>query len=223
MSRANLSPIKAFLFDLDGTLVDSELYHYRAYQKVINSLGHDLSQEIFIHKWMINGQGMKNFLEKYQIDADPDAMRQKKRDIFVDLVTRELKPFPGVVKLLDWAKENQIPTAVASGSRSDEVKFILETIGLMPYFQVVLGFNDVNNHKPAPDVFIEAAKLLQVEPQNCLVFENTPIGVQAAQAAGMKCVLIPSSFSQALKFPPVDVKLNKLTEFTPQTFAKLTA
>lgn len=216
-----MSRFRAFLFDLDGTLVDTELYHFRAYQQVLNSLGHKLDRDFFIQNWLVKAQGMGYFLKKYQPDADIQVMRDKKRDVFLELVNRELKPFPGVLEILKWAQQNDVRCAVASGSRLKEVKLILEITGLEPYFETVLGFDSVEKHKPEPDVFLSAAQELQTDPNDCLVFENTPMGVNAAHAAAMKCVLIPSSFSQDLEFPPVNLRLNSFTEFNPDKFSKI--
>jgi beta-phosphoglucomutase family hydrolase len=181
---------RAYIFDCDGTIVDSMPLHYRAWKAALGEWNCDFPEDLF-YSW--GGKPVR------EIIAELNQMNGLKMPI-EDLATRKealylaqlpsLKAIPEVVEHID-AQYGRIPFAVASGSRRDSVLGSLTTVGLLDKFEVVISAEDYTNAKPAPDCFLLAAEELGVDPKECLVFEDTQLGIQAATAAGMASVMVP--------------------------------
>ncbi|CAH0334583.1 Beta-phosphoglucomutase [Flavobacterium sp. CECT 9288] len=184
-----MNNIKAFIFDLDGVIVDTAKYHYLAWKKIANSLDIDFTHE---HNELLKGvsrvRSLDIILDLGKVTAsqeDKDRwLLQKNEDYLTYLVDmNESEILPGVFRILQFLKENNQP--IALGSASKNARPILEKTGLLPYFDAVVDGNDVTNAKPDPEVFLMAAKLLNIKPEDSIVFEDSVAGVQAANIANM--------------------------------------
>lgn len=180
---------KAFIFDLDGVIVDTAKYHYLAWLKIANQLGIEFTLE---HNELLKGvsrvRSLDIILELGKIEAsqeDKDRwLIQKNEDYLSYLVDMDQSEIlPGVVPVLKFLKEKN--QAIALGSASKNARPILEKTGIIHYFDAIVDGNDVSNAKPDPEVFLIAAKLLETEPQNAIVFEDSVAGVQAANIGKM--------------------------------------
>ena len=184
--------VKAFIFDLDGVIVDTAKYHYLAWKKIANELGIDFTHE---HNELLKGvsrvRSLDIILELGNIVATQENkdkwLVQKNEDYLSYLVNMdESEILPGVMPILKFLKENK--QGIALGSASKNAKPILEKTGIMDYFDVVVDGNDVSNAKPDPEVFLQAAKLLNATNENSIVFEDSVAGIQAANIANMTSV-----------------------------------
>jgi beta-phosphoglucomutase len=180
---------KGFIFDLDGVIVDTAKYHFLAWKKIANELGIDFTLE---HNELLKGvsrvRSLDIILELGKVEAsqeDKDKwLIQKNEDYLSYLVDMdETEILPGVMKVLKFLKENNQP--IALGSASKNARPILEKTGTLAYFDAIVDGNDVVNAKPDPEVFLHAARLLNVENENSIVFEDSVAGVQAANIAKM--------------------------------------
>lgn len=180
---------KAFIFDLDGVIVDTAKYHFLAWQKIAAQLGIEFTPE---HNEQLKGvsrvRSLDIILELGKIKAsqeDKDKwLIQKNEDYLsylVDMNQNEI--LPGVLPILEFIKEkNQL---IALGSASKNARPILEKTGILNLFDAIVDGNDVTNAKPDPEVFLRAAHLLQSKNENSLVFEDSVAGIQAANSANM--------------------------------------
>ena len=184
--------VKAFIFDLDGVIVDTAKYHYLAWKKIANELGIDFTHE---HNELLKGvsrvRSLDIILELGNIQATQENkdkwLVQKNEDYLSYLVNMdESEILPGVMPVLKFLKEKK--QGIALGSASKNAKPILEKTGIMDYFDVVVDGNDVSNAKPDPEVFLQAAKLLNASNENSIVFEDSVAGIQAANIANMTSV-----------------------------------
>lgn len=184
--------VKAFIFDLDGVIVDTAKYHYLAWKKIANQLGIDFTHE---HNELLKGvsrvRSLDIILELGNVEAsqeDKDKwLVQKNEDYLSYLVTMdESEILPGVMPILNYLKNNK--QGIALGSASKNAKPILEKTGIMSYFDAIVDGNDVSNAKPDPEVFLQAAKLLNASNENSIVFEDSVAGIQAANIANMTSV-----------------------------------
>ncbi|KFF16266.1 beta-phosphoglucomutase [Flavobacterium hydatis] len=187
---------KAFIFDLDGVIVDTAKYHYLAWQKIANALNIDFTHE---HNELLKGvsrvRSLDIILELGNIQAsqeDKDKwLIQKNEDYLTYLVDMdESEILPGVLPILQFLKEKN--QAIALGSASKNARPILEKTGIISYFDVIVDGNDVTNAKPDPEVFLKAARLLNISPENSIVFEDSVAGVQAANIGNMTSIGIGS-------------------------------
>lgn len=180
---------KAFIFDLDGVIVDTAKYHYLAWKKIASGLGIEFTHE---HNELLKGvsrvRSLDIILELGKVEAsqeDKDKwLIQKNEDYLsylVDINQNEI--LPGVLPVLQFLKEKNQP--IALGSASKNARPILEKTRILHYFDAIVDGNDVSNAKPDPEVFLIAAKLLKTEPTNAIVFEDSVAGIQAANIGNM--------------------------------------
>nr|WP_315189436.1 beta-phosphoglucomutase [uncultured Flavobacterium sp.] len=180
---------KAFIFDLDGVIVDTAKYHYLAWKKIASGLGIEFTHE---HNELLKGvsrvRSLDIILELGKVEAsqeDKDKwLIQKNEDYLSYLVDMDQNEIlPGVLPVLQFLKEKNQP--IALGSASKNARPILEKTGILHYFDAIVDGNDVSNAKPDPEVFLIAAKLLKTEPTNAIVFEDSVAGIQAANIGNM--------------------------------------
>ena len=183
---------KGFIFDLDGVIVDTAKYHFLAWKKIATELGIDFTLE---HNELLKGvsrvRSLDIILELGNIEAsqqDKDKwLIQKNEDYLSYLVDmNETEILPGVMKVLKFLKANNQP--IALGSASKNARPILEKTGILSFFDAIVDGNDVVNAKPDPEVFLHAARLLNVTNEDSIVFEDSVAGIQAANNAGMMSI-----------------------------------
>jgi beta-phosphoglucomutase len=183
---------KAFIFDLDGVIVDTAKYHYLAWQKIAGELGIEFTPE---HNEELKGvsrvRSLDIILNLGKINAsqqDKDRwLFQKNEDYLGYLVHMdESEILPGVLPVLQYLKEKN--QAIALGSASKNARPILEKVNIISYFDAIVDGNDVTNAKPDPEVFVQAARLLNIDVEKSIVFEDSVAGVQAANIADMTSI-----------------------------------
>ncbi|MEL6812278.1 MAG: beta-phosphoglucomutase [Bacteroidota bacterium] len=188
---------KGFIFDLDGVIVDTASYHYLAWKKLAESIGVSFSEE---QNEQLKGVSRVRSLEKIlawgnkEISQDlfMELMAKKNQD-YLDYVSKmtEAEILPDVTRVLNFLQELQ--QGVALGSASKNARNILKKVMLIDHFEAIVDGTDVTKAKPDPEVFLKAAELLSISPNNCIVFEDSVAGIQAANSAGMISIGIGSS------------------------------
>jgi len=189
--------MKAVIFDMDGVLVDSEPVITKAAILALREYGIHAKNEDF-HPF--TGMGEDRFIggvaEKYGIDYQIE-MKKRTYEIYVEIVNDEIGIYDGISELLISLRGKGIRTAVASSADELKVMANLPAAGIdTALFDIICSGEDVINKKPSPDIFLLAAKKLQVEPEYCIVVEDALSGISAALAAGMSCLAISTSFSK---------------------------
>ena len=180
---------KAFIFDLDGVIVDTAKYHFLAWRKLANSIGFDFTE---LQNEQLKGVSRVKSLEKILAwgnktiseDEFTVLMAEKNEDYlsYIDKMDAQ-ELLPDVTKILDYLiAANQY---IGLGSASKNARMILEKVNILEKFDVLVDGNDVTKGKPDPEVFLKAAQQFNVTPENCIVFEDAVAGIQAANTAGM--------------------------------------
>lgn len=186
---------RAYLFDCDGTIVDSMPLHYIAWKTALAEHGCVYEEQLF-YAW--GGRPIREILrllnEAQGLNMPVEEVAEKKEAIYLGLLP-QLKAIPEVIEHID-AQHGRIPFAVVSGSRRDSVTGSLAALGLLDKFETLVCAEDYKRGKPAPDAFLLAAERLNVLPSECLVFEDTELGIEAATAAGMASVKVPLPFER---------------------------
>jgi beta-phosphoglucomutase len=186
------------IFDMDGVLVDSEEYIAKAACAMFKELGLEVRPEDFVP---FIGTGENRYIggvaEKYSFPIDIETAKKRTYDIYLEIIRGSLKPLPGVHEFIEKCKWAGKKIAVASSADRRKVLGNLEEIGLpLSAFDAVVTAEDVSRRKPAPDIFVTAAERLHLKPNQCLVIEDAVSGVEAAKAAGARCLALTTSFSQ---------------------------
>lgn len=207
------SKIRAVIFDMDGVLVDSEPLINAAAIAMFKEKGLVVQPEDFLP---FVGTGEERYIggvaEKYEFSLDLPAAKRRTYEIYLDLVSTRLEAFPGAFELVHSCHTAGLRVAVASSA--DEIKVVanLRKIDLpIEFWDVVVRGEDVKNKKPAPDIFLSAAEKLEANPAECTVVEDAVNGVQAAKAAGMRCVAVAQTFP-AERLREADVIREKISQ-----------
>lgn len=197
---------RAFIFDMDGTLVDNMRFHGAAWQKMLleNDIETDAREFLVTTAGKTNREIMPNFFA----DATEEKLLElglRKEIIYRELFLPERKTVEGAIEFLEAAKLLGVKMAVATAAPIANMEFILDGLDLRKYFTAITTAADVSHGKPNPEVFLKSAKKLGVEPQNCLVFEDAVNGFEAANRAGMKSIGIATvnSIEDILKLDSV--------------------
>lgn len=187
-----MSNTKAFIFDLDGVIVDTAKYHYLAWKKIATELGIEFTHENNeLLKGVSRVRSLDIILGLGKVEASQEQkdqwLVQKNEEYLTYLVDMDQSEIlPGVMPVLEFLKANNQP--IALGSASKNARPILEKTGILSYFDVIVDGNDVSNAKPDPEVFLQAAQKLDITNENSIVFEDSVAGIQAANSAGMTSV-----------------------------------
>jgi HAD superfamily hydrolase (TIGR01509 family) len=189
--------IKAVLFDMDGVLVDSEEYIRQAAVEMFREKGHQVAPEDFLP---FTGMGENRYLggvaEKHRIPFDLEREKARTYAIYAELVRGKLEPLDGVHEFIHSCRERGLKLAVASSADPVKVNINLDEIGLeRSLFQAIVTGLDIEHKKPAPDIFLKAAQLLDADPAHCLVVEDAISGVTAGKDAGARVLALTTSFS----------------------------
>ena len=192
-----MDTIKACIFDLDGVIVDTAVYHYQAWKKLANQLGFDITEE---QNEQLKGVSRMRSLELIlgwggitKTDAEKEELASLKNSWYVDMISHmtPAEILPGAKEFLQACRDAGLKTALGSASKNSMT--ILEKINLVDMFDAVIDGNKVSKPKPDPEVFLKGAEEVGIPPANCVVFEDAIAGVEAAKNGGMKAVGIGSS------------------------------
>jgi beta-phosphoglucomutase len=188
--------IQACIFDLDGVIVDTAIYHYKAWKRLANSLGFDFTEE---QNEQLKGVSRTRSLELIlgwggitKTPAEKEALATEKNTWYVEMISHmtPAEILPGAKEFVQACRDAGIKTALGSASKNSMT--ILEKINMVSMFDAVIDGNKVTKPKPDPEVFVKGAEAVGVEPVHCVVFEDAIAGIEAAIAAGMKAVGIGS-------------------------------
>lgn len=185
--------LKAVIFDVDGTLLDTERIYMQAWKEAAAELGYVITDELLRKTRAINVKDAARIFEtEIGNGFSYDVVRVGRVRIAEQIIAREspiLKP--GVAEALEWLKKNGIRLSVASSTNQKSTREHLSESGILECFEVIVGGDMITKGKPNPDIFLKTAELLEVTPEECIVVEDSPAGIRAAYAAGMKSILVP--------------------------------
>lgn len=190
---------RAFVFDMDGTIVDNMDFHTQSWIEFFSRRGVSLDPEEFF-RTTAGRQGkeiIRAHLGAGLGDDEVAAMTREKEEIYRELYEPHRKELEGFSRFVADAKAKGVALAVATSGPPANIAFILDGLDLRRHFDAVVGAADVKQGKPHPDVFLKAAEKLDVAPSGCIVFEDAPLGVEAARNAGMPCVVLSTTLDAA--------------------------
>ncbi len=186
---------RAVIFDFDGTVVQSEGIHFRLFRKTLAKTGVKLTRKKYYTELI--GTGTASIIAKSVADAgkecDINALAEQKLSAYRAYVFRNsLRTTPGLRTFLKRLKKKGIKTAIASSGNKETMSELLTRLNLDAWFCVLVGSQDVKNRKPDPEVFLKAAERLGVKPEECIVIEDAPLGIEAGRRAGMRVIQLES-------------------------------
>ncbi len=213
--------IQAVIFDFDGLLVDSEPLHFATEKNLVERYGGVFNSDLFSSTL---GKSTKDVLAYYQqkckLDVDLNTLIKEHDKIFLELVDYKLKLMPGTLELIKLLKKERIKFIIASSGTSTYLNKALKKIHLLKDFHKFVSIEMVRHGKPAPDLFLEASRILKVYPTNCLVLEDASNGIEAAIQAKMNCILINKESTIDIKFSSI-IRLKNLKEINTEILRSL--
>ena len=184
----------AFLFDMNGTMIDDMHYHQKAWYDIFTKeLGSDISEDAAKHEmYGKNSEVLERVFGKGRFtEAEMADIENQKELRYQDVFRPHLKLISGLTSFLDKARTNYIGLAIGTAAPKINIDYVLDNITeVKDYFPIVVGANDVKASKPDPEVFLQCAAKIRVSPEQCVVFEDSPKGVEAARNGGMKAVVL---------------------------------
>lgn len=213
----------AIVWDMDGTLVYSEMLHLSAYRQILAPAGIEFSEEEYDQftgatDAMISEYLVKKHGSKLQMTAE--QLLQAKEAAVADVIKKQVVMAPGVLNTLETARKLGLPMAVASSSTLATIELVLNSMGIRHYFAAIASGEEVAQSKPAPDVFQLAASRLKVPAKRCLAFEDSQNGTRGATAAEMFCIALPSPWTNHHDFSAASLVVTDLTGFNLESVLK---
>ena len=184
------SHIRGLIFDLDGTLADTMPIHVQAWAEAGKLYGLTITGDMILPMAGMPTVAVVPELNKtFDWNLDPVEFRYHKNEAYYRIKADlgKVRPISHIVKIAESYKDN-LPMAVGTGSSHENAIVSLNDLGITHWFKGVVGADDIQNPKPAPDTFLKCADMIKVHPRNCLVFEDGPMGIEAAKAAGMQVI-----------------------------------
>lgn len=215
--------MKAFIFDLNGTMIHDMEHHTRAWQHVLNhDLGGNFSREEV--KAQMYGKNQELLVRMFGPDRFTEGEMQRlsveKEKRYQREFLPQLKLLPGLPEFLEVAHQQRVPMAIGSAAIRLNIDFVLDNLNLRHFFKAIVSADDVALSKPHPETFLKAAAQLGAAPADCLVFEDVPKGVEAAQNAGMPAVVLTTTHEPA-EFAYLPNVLHFARDFTDRFFKTL--
>jgi beta-phosphoglucomutase family hydrolase len=185
---------KTFLWDMDGVITDSGSFHLAAWQETFDKRGFKFSEGNFTKFFGTrNDFIIRSVLGRELPQKDVATIVEEKEENFRRKIKGNIKPLPGVMKLLDIIKKGNFKLALASSAPKENIDLVNSELNLERYFDYIISGREVAESKPSPQIYLLAAEKLGAEPRDCVVIEDSPFGVKAAKAAGMRCLAVTNT------------------------------
>ncbi len=185
---------RAVIWDMDGVIVDTAIYHLKSWQAAFQRRGVNFSEEDFRrHFGQRNDIIIRDALGQDAPQSEMDAISREKEDDFRNMIRQDIKALPGAIELIESLVKDKFKLALVSSAPRKNIRLLLTGLNINGYFNIVICGEDVTEGKPSPQGFLLAAQKLEVEPENCIIIEDAVAGVTAAKRAGMRCLAVTNT------------------------------
>lgn len=180
---------------MDGVIVDSEPLHVVAFQTTLRNYGYDLSHDQYKQHFAgkTDEAGFRQYFDFIGETVALPVVMSEKAKAYLALAADQLVPYPGVVECIREAAERNVRLALVTGSLRAEAEAVLQALDLTDLFSVVIAAEDIKQSKPSPEGYLKSVKALGLEPDDCIIIEDAPSGVEAARAAGIRCMAVTNT------------------------------
>lgn len=185
---------KLICFDLDGLLVDTEPYYFEAHASVFADHGVTITADEYARRWIIKGDKTDTIAPEKGITVDHHELTAEAKRRFRELVRKDLRLMPGALDAVRSARAIA-PTALVTNTPDGDARLVVDRAGFTPYLTHFITRERYVNSKPAPDAYLAAAQAAGVTPAECITFEDSPRGTRAAVAAGVRCIWVPTKWT----------------------------
>ncbi len=221
LKNNSMSKLQAVLFDIDGTLLDNNEYHKKAWMQYLKDQGKEITDQDFNE--YISGRTNKDAVEHLYGEMTEEESKKhylKKEEIYRQMYQPYISPIDGLTEFLKELKEHNMMMALATSGIQENIDFMFKHVPIQQYFKEIIQMKDVEKGKPEPEIFLKTAEAVQVPAENCIVFEDSISGVQAGKAAGMKVVALTTTHSPE-ELHEADLVIKDYTEINFQRLTLL--
>lgn len=207
--------IKAVIFDMDGLMIETEHLQSKSMEKVLKEYGikPKINKDGVVQVVGITAKdNLLLFKKKYHINENVNVLLDKKQQIYLRLLKKQIVAKEGLVNLLRLLKRYRVKIAVASSSALDHILLVVSELKIKHFFKVLVSGEHLKKGKPHPDIFLKVAKDLGLKPVDCIVLEDAQPGVIAAKRANMKVIAVPNQFTKSQDFSKADLIVNSLKD-----------
>ncbi len=212
----------AIIFDMDGVLLDSMCIVFQTLNQMLEPYGKTIEPEDYSKYSGTNAQGLTDLLKKeFDIDFEVDYVRTESTRLQLELLRKEGKATPGVIDFIKELKENNISFGIGTSSPKERAYETLKAIGISKYFDVIVHGDMIEHHKPHPETFTRVADQLGMEYSNCIVFEDSESGIEAAHRGGMKAVGVRTKSHPDADLGNADYIIDSFENISLETIKKI--
>ncbi len=188
-----MNKYKAVIFDMDGLMFDTERITKKIWKEACKEIGLDISEEIFYKAIGLNKEDGRKILEnELGSKFHYDKAKEIRDKLYFEYMEKNGTPLKkGLLELIDFLEKNNIPKAIASSSSREIIEYLLKNAELISNFPIIVAGNEIKRGKPNPDIFLKASEKLKISPTECLILEDSNIGIKAASNAGIDVIMIP--------------------------------
>lgn len=193
-----LAAYKGFIFDIDGTIIDSMKVHLKAWQKTLENHGRHMSlKEVGEQAYGINPEIVKRILGDHLTEEEVEKISNEKETLFRNSFNPEEDVIKGFISFADELKKRNVPMVIGSAAPPENIDYFMDRLGIRHYFKGIVSEDHVQKGKPSPEVFIKAARELGMDPKDCVVFEDSPSGAEASAKAGSQTIAVLTTKSKS--------------------------
>jgi len=193
-----LNSFKGIIFDIDGTIIDSMKVHLKAWQKTFEKYGCSLTlKEVGEKAYGINPEIVKRTLGNHLSEEEVETISNEKEALFRNSFDPEEDVIKGFMDFADALKKNKIPMVIGSAAPPENIDYFMDRLEIRHYFEGIVSEDDVTKGKPAPEVFLKASRIIGIQIEDCVVFEDSPTGAEASAKAGSKTIAVLSTKSKS--------------------------
>ncbi|MFA5714871.1 MAG: HAD family phosphatase [Candidatus Paceibacterota bacterium] len=191
--------IKGVIFDMDGVLTDNKEQDFTAWKRLFTDFGLDLNFEGYKSFTGMKGEAIVlKYIKPEAKEEEATMLTRRKEDYFIEEIKKtKIEPTKGVVRLLNDLKENNIKIGIGTAAMEFKAYAILKELGIKDFFEVLVSAEKVKKGKPDPETYLKVAEYLNLKPEECIVIEDAPNGIEAAKNGGIKCIAITSTHKES--------------------------
>lgn len=212
--------MKGFIFDMDGTIIDSMPYHTEAWVKFISGLGIDIDRDEFQRRTagMTTFEILRRVVGDHLTEVELHDYTEQKETIYRAIYAEAIRPIDGLIEFLEASRALSVPMALATSAGKENLNFVLKHLEIEEYFTAIVCADEVRLGKPHPDMFLAASSKMGLESHNCVVFEDALLGIEAAQRAAMKAVVVMTTLEEKelQDFSHIITSIQDFSKLSPQ-------